>query len=427
MPPKVGRPRNQKRKNLDEEHSTSWKCPVSVKRDSILNSKMIIDRRQSLRSSKRLSETGKTSLPISSREQSSASDGNQQPDDGSNTINSAYQVQGAGFDQVQSCSRYLVAVSHPLTVEPELRHDAENVENSMVGIPVKVEELGEAEMSLSNGSNQMAGQNNFEVESDPLEQEALAGEIQASKKFDEISNKYTRKCISKAGCSSPSCSLKLTAMAAIADEKDDDELDSETQSRPKDNIKEYQIKSEHMPVLRKIIGKHGDIVKNCTTKFVKFRSLFLEAICEIIAELDKKNASIANISSKNLEKKIDVVSYIKNQNVDVEWLHSRLTEILEARRILKQTCKLKQETDSVRMVTEAAERDLNKWETRKEELTEKVKEIFHELKEVTDKEADCKERLARAHDESTKISQIVKDAKSKVRRFLDCSLIDDLL
>lgn len=412
---------------MDEEHSTSWKCPVYVKRDSILNSKMIIDRHQSLRSSKRLSETGKTSLPISSREQSSASDGNQQPDDRSNTINSAYQVQGAGFDQVQSCSRYLVAVSHPLTVEPELRHDAENVENSMVGIPVKVEELGEAEMSLSNGSNQMAGQNNFEVESDPLEQEALAGEIQASKKFDEISNKNTRKCISKAGCSSPSCSLKLTAMAAMADEKDDDELDSEIQSRPKDNIKEYQIKSEHMPVLRKIIGKHGDIVKNCTTKFVKFRSLFLEAICEIIAELDKKNASIANISSKNLEKKIDVVSYIKNQNVDVEWLHSRLTEILEARRILKQTCKLKQETDSVRMVTEAAERDLNKWETRKEELTEKVKEIFHELKEVTDKEADCKERLARAHDESTKISQIVKDAKSKVRRFLDCSLIDDLL
>lgn len=339
----------------------------------------------------------------------------------------AYQVQGAGFDQLQSCSRDQVAVSHPLIVEPLLGHDAENVESSIVRIPVKVEELGEAEMSFSNDSNQMAGQNNFLAESDPHEQEALAGEIQASKKFEEITNKNNSKCISRAGCSSPSCSLNLTAMVAMAEGEDDDELDSEIQSQPKENIKEYQIKSELMPVLRKIIAKHGDIVKNCTTKLVNCRSSFLEVICEIISELDKKNVGITNITRKDLEKKIEDINYIKNQNVDVEWLHTRLTEILEARRILKQTCKLKQETDSVRKVTEAAKKDLNKWEARKAELTEKIKGIFHELKEVTDKEADCNERLARAHNESPKISQILKDAKSKVKRFLGCSLIDDLL
>jgi len=38
-----------------------------------------------------------------------------------------------------------------------------------------------------------------------------------------------------------------------------------------------------------------------------------------------------------------------------------------------------------------------------------------------------KESLARAQDESTKISETITNAKSKVRHFDNCSLVDDLL
>ena len=43
------------------------------------------------------------------------------------------------------------------------------------------------------------------------------------------------------------------------------------------------------------------------------------------------------------------------------------------------------------------------------------------------KETACKESLARAQDESTKISETITNAKSKVRHFDNCSLVDGLL
>ena len=42
-------------------------------------------------------------------------------------------------------------------------------------------------------------------------------------------------------------------------------------------------------------------------------------------------------------------------------------------------------------------------------------------------ETTCKESLARAQDESTKISETITNAKSKVRHFDNCSLVDGLL
>ncbi|MCI43874.1 PEARLI 4 protein, partial [Trifolium medium] len=69
----------------------------------------------------------------------------------------------------------------------------------------------------------MAGQSNLEAEGIPLEQEPLAMEIQASNKFEEITIKSNRKCISRAGCVSPSVSLKLTEMVGMIREEDDDD------------------------------------------------------------------------------------------------------------------------------------------------------------------------------------------------------------
>ncbi|MCI18969.1 PEARLI 4 protein, partial [Trifolium medium] len=73
--------------------SESWECPVSARRDVIPNSRVISDRRRSLRSSKRLFETGNRSLPVCShrkisRGHSSAPDDIQQLHVSAATINS---------------------------------------------------------------------------------------------------------------------------------------------------------------------------------------------------------------------------------------------------------------------------------------------------------------------------------------------------
>ncbi|KAK2397402.1 hypothetical protein P8452_18404 [Trifolium repens] len=456
---KMGRTRNEKRKiRLDDDdgnishsdsttnrnnQSESWECPVSAKRNLTPKSGTIFDRRRTLRSSTRLIGTGTASQRRSSKRNSSVPDDIQQLDDTSNTRNFAKQV-SLDSDQVEieSPLRYLVSVAYPQSVEPELGHnEAENVENSTVVIPNMTEEVGEVEPNMMEEAveaepnameevgeaepNMMeeegeceakkslcnhAGKNTFEKESIPLEPESLAG---------GITNKNQRKCISMVGCSSSSVrSLKLTEMVEMVGIEDDDDDDEEIQSRPEDTVKGYQVKEEFMPILTKIIGKYGDIAKNCVTKSVKSRSALLEMICEIISEFEKKDLSKTKEGA--LKSNIALVEGIKKMNVEVDWLHTRLIEVREAREVLMQSRMLKEKTDQNKKLIEEYESTFEKCEMRKKELEE-------QLKAICDEQAVCKLNIAKAKNDSATISRIVGFAKSKVRRFLHCSVVDGLI
>jgi hypothetical protein len=378
--------------------------------------------------------------------------------------------------EIESPSRYLVSVAYPHGVEPELGHKkAENVENSTVVIPNMTEEVGEAEPNMmeeaveaepnnmmeeevgeaepnmmeeavdaepnnmmeeevgeaepnmmeeaveaepnimekegegeaEKSSSNHAGKNTLEKESIPLEPESLAG---------GITNKYQRKCISRVGCSSAVRSLKLTEMVEMVGIEDDDE--EEIQSQPEDTVKGYQVKEELMPILTKITGKYGDIAKNCVTKSVKSRSALLEMICEIISEFEKKDLS--KTKDGTLKRNIDIVEGIKKMNVEVEWLHTRLIEVREARELLMQSGMLKEKTDQNKKLIEEYESAFEKCEARK-------KEVEEQLKAICDEQAVCKLNMAKAKNDSATISRIVGFAKSKVRRFLHCSVVDGLI
>jgi hypothetical protein len=70
---------------------------------------------------------------------------------------------------------------------------------------------------------------------------------------------------------------------------------------------------------------------------------------------------------------------------------------------------------------------LKAFEDEKMEASEKLKEASKNFEEICKKEADWKEKLARSLDKSIEISQTIENATSKVKQFLNCSLINDLL
>ncbi|GAU45157.1 hypothetical protein TSUD_253900 [Trifolium subterraneum] len=251
-------------------------------------------------------------------------------------------------------------------MERESGHNkAENVENVMEevgeGETNMMEEEGEPEKSLSNH----AGKNTFGKESIPLEKEVLA---------------------------------------------DDD--DEEIQSWPKNKTNiGYQVKEEYRPILRKIIYKHGDIAKHCLTDFMDIRSALLDRIYGIISEFDTKDLS--KIKETDLKSKIAVVDGIRKMKVDVEWLHKRLTDVLEARELFMQSGMLKDKKDTNKKLIEESEKAL-------EQVSEK-------LRAIRDENVVCKDNLARAKEESARIARVVGFAKNKVQRFLHCSVVDGLI
>jgi hypothetical protein len=349
------------------------------------------------------------------------------------------QANQVSLDSDQVEIEYLVSVAYPHSVEPGHK-EAENVENSTVVIPNMTEEVGEAEPNMMEEAveaepnameevgeaepNMMeeegegeakkslsnhAGKNTFEKESIPLEPESLAG---------GITNKNQRKRISMVGCSSSvRRTLNLTEMVEMVGNEDDDD-DEEIQSRPENTVKGYHVKEEFMPILTKIIGKYGDIAKNCVTESVEYRSALLEMICGIISEFEKKDLSKTKDAA--LTRKIALVEGIKRMNVEVEWLHMRLIEVREARELLMQSGMLKEKTDQNKKLIAESESALEKCEARK-------KEVEEQLKTICDEAAVCKQNLAKAKNDSATITRIVGFAKSKVRRFLHCSVVDGLI
>jgi len=291
----------------------------------------------------------------------------------------AYQVPGEVSGQIQP-PRYLLSdpVAHPPTLDQELgQKEARNVENSTVDVPERMEEKDNDQNSMSNRS--------------------------------------------RTGCSppAPAYSQRLTELAAMAEEDDDDdEVDSEVQSRTEDSVNEYKVKTELIPILRKVIGKHGDIAKNCTSKLVRFRSALLEMICEIISELENNN--FTNIKQKNLETYLAEVDGMKEMKVEVQWLHSRLTDILEAKRAFKQTVKLKEKIDIKRKSVDIAESAV-------EDCEAKIKNLEDQIKKFEDQKALWKVKLAKSRDEFTRTYNETISATAKINRFRNSSLADGLL
>ncbi|XP_057422442.1 uncharacterized protein LOC130716252 [Lotus japonicus] len=374
---------------------------------------------------KRLTEIEKTpvsrrSRPQISKEHCSASNAFQLPDDPVDTVISAIQVQTGSV--VESPSRLLTqAADHSFNFTPEMRHEeAEKVgniiatENDTVDIQ-EMEKAHEAGIN-SNHLNQMEWQETVLAECSPLKKSPLAKEFQVSNTLEEGANKNHSKSSSMYGSPSSYFSFNLTGIDNMLE--NEDEVDSVRQSSSMDTVEGYEVKPNLMPILSKILNKHGDIAENCVVLTMKYRSKLLEVICEIISELQDKE--FGKIKDDNLREMIALVNEIKNLKVDIEWLHQRLVQILEARQILKQSGVLKEKKDSNIKDIETAEKELGEFKEQKKELEAKFRSIC-------EKEIVCKESQATAKVKSTRIRATIKSAKYKVRRFLNCSLADDLL
>ncbi|XP_047182092.1 uncharacterized protein LOC124848456 [Vigna umbellata] len=283
-------------------------------------------------------------------------------------------------------------------------------------------EVSDNEKQMVNHSTQVEKHNALEVECAPLEKELLAEGTQTSANSRERKDKNNSRSISMVAHSSSQFSIQFTHIVNMWENEGDDEVDSVGHSSTMDGVEGYKVKEEFMPLLRSILTKHRDIFENSLILTERFRSVFLETICEIISEL--KDKDLIKITEDRLHSMIALANEMKNMQVNIEWLHLRLEEIYEARKILKQSGMLKERKDSNKKVIETVQRELDQCQEEREALEAK----FQALRErICNKETACKETLARAQDEYACISQTITDAKSKVKRFLNCSLVNGLL
>lgn len=111
--------------------------------------------------------------------------------------------------------------------------------------------------------------------------------------------------------------------------------------------------------LQAIINKHGDIAKDCRLESDYMRTPVLEGICKVVQDL--QNIQLHELKQRHLKSFYSAVKDAECVNLNVNWLHQRLDELVLA----VSSFKLK---DSKRRRTQSLESIKKDLETKRVEM-----------------------------------------------------------
>ncbi|OMO84645.1 ATPase, AAA-type, core [Corchorus olitorius] len=170
---------------------------------------------------------------------------------------------------------------------------------------------------------------------------------------------------------------------------------------------EYTVKAELAPILRGVLLKHGDILANCLLNSLQCRSSFLEIVCGIIQKLQV--AKLEDLTEVELQSMVASVCDLESVKLELDWLHKRLDEVIEAVELVKHSSKLNEDKKKILQEIEQMEKEL---ETN----------CHAEKPETQNKSLQIQEMKA----ETEKLSETISNTEAKVSHF-QSSLVDGLL
>lgn len=201
----------------------------------------------------------------------------------------------------------------------------------------------------------------------------------------------------------------------------------------------YNVKKAAAPMLRRILDKHGDIARDCTAMTLAGRSLFLETICDIMLNLQKtKFTDLEDSDIKGLKDKVEELGKDKLQ---VGWLLNRLEEILEAKKVIKSSAKLK-ETKAAKSAfiqkskkaEKQCDREIEKQMTKIAEYdaiiaeyNAKKLETVRKIEEIEKKKCLEQENQKNAEAVASNIRKMFVSSEANVKAFISNSLIHGLI
>ena len=212
-------------------------------------------------------------------------------------------------------------------------------------------------------------------------------------------------------------SLNLTEMAAmcVADDFNKEEVESDPSLV---SVQGYKVKENLAKLLETIFVKYGDIAAQCSLSRMEWRSRFLEDVCRVFQSLEETD--FARITPQEIKEKIEILEDIEKLNIQVGWLRKRLSDILEARQLLKQYLTLKESKDRNAELIDASEKELEEFELERVALETNMSLLKKKIDAT-------KFKLVAAKSTTKEIKGTHSIAKTKVGQFYKQSLVDGLL
>lgn len=139
----------------------------------------------------------------------------------------------------------------------------------------------------------------------------------------------------------------------------------------------YSVTPSLSMTLQAIINKHGDIAEDCRLESDYMRTPVLEGVCKVVQDL--QNIQFRELKLHHLKSFYSAVKDAERVNLNVNWLHQRLDELVQA----VNSINLKDSKQNRTQSLESIKKDLERKRVEMEEIQSKIQALEVQLASET--------------------------------------------
>ncbi|KAJ6671553.1 hypothetical protein OIU85_015310 [Salix viminalis] len=184
------------------------------------------------------------------------------------------------------------------------------------------------------------------------------------------------------------------------------------------SVGKYHVRANVAPILQLIFEKYGDIATGSRLESASMRAYYLECLCFVVQEL--QCTPFKQLTKSKIREMLAVLKDVESAQIDVSWLRDILNDLAEGMELSNQHQAAEEAKSNCDDLIESTKKEL---ESMMEDLALKEKAVADAKAQIT----ETRTHLSKLELESSELGETISSIQSRVNKFHDKPLADEIL
>ncbi|KAF9676177.1 hypothetical protein SADUNF_Sadunf09G0111200 [Salix dunnii] len=184
------------------------------------------------------------------------------------------------------------------------------------------------------------------------------------------------------------------------------------------SVGKYHVRANVASILQLIFEKYGDIATGSRLESASMRAYYLECLCFVVQEL--QCTPFKQLTKSKIREMLAVLRDVESAQIDVSWLRDILNDLAEGMELSNQHQAAEEAKSNCDDLIESKKKEL---ESMMEDLALKEKAVADAKAQIT----ETRTHLSELELESSKLGESIASIQSRVNKFHDKPLADEIL
>ncbi|XP_061959134.1 uncharacterized protein LOC133680296 isoform X1 [Populus nigra] len=184
------------------------------------------------------------------------------------------------------------------------------------------------------------------------------------------------------------------------------------------SVGKYHVRANVASILQLIFEKYGDIATGSRLESASMRAYYLECLCFVVQEL--QCTPFKQLTKSKVREMLAVLKDVESAQIDVSWLRDILNDLAEGMELSNQHQAAEESKSNCDDLIESKKKEL---ESMMEDLALKEKAVADAKAQIT----ETRTHLSNLELESSKLGETISSIQSRVKKFHEKPLADEIL